>query len=91
MLADRDARAMEHIMTTMKEITPKKAAVVINKSISEWTVRTALHRIGKTAAIKQKTSALSDENVAARLKSSKEHKHWSVEDWKKLFGQMRPK
>lgn len=58
--------------------------MAINKQVSVWAARRALHRIGLTAAIKQKKSALSDKNVVAQLKFSKEHKYWSVEDWKKV-------
>lgn len=85
LLSNRDARAMEHLMISKPKTTPKEAAIAINKSVSEWTARRALRRIGLTASVKQKKPALSDKNVAARIKFCKDHKNWNVEDWKKVI------
>lgn len=85
LLTNRDARAMERLMTNKQVKTPKQAAAAINKPVSEWTARRALRRIGLVSAVKQKKPALSDKNVKARLKFSKDHKNWSVDDWKRVI------
>lgn len=45
----------------------------------------ALKKIGLASAVKQEKPALSEKNVKARLKFCKEHKNWSVEDWKRVI------
>lgn len=85
LLSDRDARAMERLLTQQVAKTPKEAAQMIQKPVSEWTARRALKKIGLEAAIKPKKPALSDKNVKARLKFCKKYKHWSVDDWKRVI------
>ena len=45
---------MERLMIAKPKTTLKEAAIAIGKAVSEWTARRALHRIGLTAAVKQK-------------------------------------
>lgn len=54
LLTNRDARAMEHLMSRQLVKTPKIAAAAINKPVSEWTARRALRKIGLVSAVKQK-------------------------------------
>ena len=66
------------MMRTMKAdilLTPQEASVAIDKNVSRWITRRALQRIGYIAAVKKPKPALSNKNVAARLKFAKEHKN----------------
>ena len=60
-------------MRKNKLLAPKNAALEINKNVSEWTARRALHNIGYTSEVKRSKPALSDKNVKARLKFAKAH------------------
>lgn len=84
-LSDADARLMEREMRKDSSITPKQAADALNKNVSEWTARRALHRIGLLSAVKKKKPALSAKNVKARLAFCKKHVNWSVEDWRRVI------
>lgn len=85
MLTDSDARQMERLLRKSSKLTPQEATLAINKPTSEWTARRALKRIGLIASVKQKKPALSKKNITARLQFCKEHKNWSVEDWKRII------
>lgn len=85
LLSDGDARLVERLMMTKNAKTPKIAAEALNKAVSDRTVRRALRRIGLVSAVKQKKPALSDKNVKARLKFCKDHKNWTIEDWKRVI------
>lgn len=84
-MSNGDARVIERMIKSREARTPMAAAKAINKDVSEWTVRRALKRIGLVASIKKKKPALSEKNVRARLKFCKEHKNWTVEDWKRVI------
>lgn len=84
LLTDGDARLMERLMTSKDAKTPKAAAKIVGKNVSEWTARRRLRRIGLVSAVKKKKTALSEKNIKARLKFCKEHKNWTVEDWKRV-------
>ena len=65
-----------------KNSTPKGASLPINKNPSKWTARRVLHNIGYTSVVKKKKPALSDKNVEARLNLAREHRNWTIDDWK---------
>ena len=90
LLSERDARAMDRLLTSKHVKAPKQAAAAIDKPINEWTVRRALRRIGLISAVRKKKPALSEKNVKARLKFCKEHKNW-IDDWKRVYGLMKRK
>ena len=52
LLLERDARAMERLLTFKEVKIPKQAASAIDKPVSEWTARRALCKIGLISAIK---------------------------------------
>ena len=85
LLSERDARAMERLLTSKHVKPPKQAAVAIEKLVSEWTSQRALRRIGLISTEKQKKPLLSETNVNDRLKLCKEYKNWSVDDWKRVI------
>ena len=85
LLSDGDAHLVERLMMTRNARTPKIAAEVMNKGVNECTARRSLRRIGLVSAVKQKKPALSDKNVKARLKFCKDHKTWTIQDWKKVI------
>ena len=68
----RDTRAMECLMIAKPQQQRKLQLQLVNK----WTARRAFHRIDLTAAVKQKKPALSEKNVAARIKFCKQHRNW---------------
>ena len=51
----------------------KIAAKAINKNVSEWAVRRALHSILLVSAVKQKKPALPNKNVKASLQFYKKN------------------
>lgn len=85
LLTDGDARLMMRKMRADTFLTPKEASLLINKNVSRWTARRALHNIGYISAVKKPKPALSNKNVAARLKFARQHKDWTVEDWKRVI------
>ncbi|EAL59155.1 transposase [Wolbachia endosymbiont of Drosophila ananassae] len=84
LLKDSDARLMMSEMRKNKNLTPKGACLAINKNVSEWTARRALQDIGYMSIVKKNKPALSDKNVKARLKFAKDHKNWTIDDWKRV-------
>lgn len=54
-------------------------------SVSECTVRHALQEAGLKAKDKEKRPKLSAKNIAARLKFAKAHRHWTIDDWKRVI------
>ena len=54
LLSERDARAKEILLTSKQVEIPKQAAAAIGKTVSEWTARRALRRIGLISAVNQK-------------------------------------
>lgn len=85
LLTDADARHIERLMRKSDTKTPKLAAKAINKSVSDWTVRRALRKIGLVSAIKQKKPALSNKNVKSRLQFCKDYGKWTTDDWKRVI------
>jgi len=85
LLKDSDARLMMSKMRTDKFLTPKKASMDIGKDVSRWTARRALAKVGYVASVKKNKPALSEKNVKARLKFAREHKNWTVDDWKRVI------
>lgn len=85
LLTNSDARLMMSKMRQKKLLTPKGASMAINKNVSQWTARRALHKIGYVSSVKKNKPALSDKNVKARLKFAKDHKNWTTDDWKRVI------
>lgn len=69
-------------MRKNKRLTPKEASITINKPVSQWTARRAIHNIDYISDVKQSNPASSDKNVIARLNFAREQKNWTVDDWK---------
>lgn len=53
LLTDSDARLMMSKMRQKKLLTPKGASMAINKNVSQWTARRALHKIGYVLSFKK--------------------------------------
>jgi transposase len=53
--------------------------------IGYYTTRKVLKELGFKCRRKVKTAALEEDHVKNRLKWAKEHRHWTVEDWKKVI------
>jgi len=53
LLTDSDARLMMSNMRKDKLLTPKEASKELNKTVSQWTTRRALGRIGYVASVKK--------------------------------------
>lgn len=53
LLTDSDARLMMSNMKKDKLLTPKEASKELNKTVSRWTARRALGRIGYIASVKK--------------------------------------
>lgn len=85
LLSDGDARLVERNLATKSFRTPKEAAKILNKSVSDRTVRRSLQRIGLVSAVKKKKPALSEKNVKARIEFCKSHKNWTIDDWKRVI------
>lgn len=85
LLTDSDARVMMSQLKKDKCLTPKDAAIAINKPVSRWTAARALHNIGYISAVKKPKPALSERNVKARLKFAREHQNWTEDDWKRVI------
>ena len=60
------------------------------EGVSVNTIRRALKRIGMRAVTKKKRPMLSKRHKAKRLEFARSVKDWTVEDWKRVVGQMRP-
>lgn len=58
LLTDGDARLMMRKMKANQSLTPKEASLAINKIVSRWTARRALHNIGYISAFKKPKPAL---------------------------------
>jgi len=84
LLTDSDARLLMSNMRKEKLLTPKEASKELNKTVSQWTTRRALGRIGYVASVTKNKSSLSEKNVRARLQFAKTHKNWTIEDWKRV-------
>ena len=61
------------------------------ESISARTIGRALKEAGMKAVVKRKRPRLTKRHRRKRLDFALAHKNWTVEDWKRLFGQMRLK
>lgn len=68
LLTNAVSRQIVKRLTKTDNRKPKDPALARSKTISEWTTRGALQRIGFVNAVKQKKPALSNKNIKARLK-----------------------
>lgn len=84
-LSGSDARLMVQEVRKNSFVTPKKAAAMLNKNVSEWTARRAFHRIGYKSAVNKKKPALSLKNIKARRAFARKYRNWNVEDWKRVI------
>ena len=50
--------------------------------VSDWTVREIFKDAGLQARKKEKRPKLSDKNIKERLEFARQHKDWTMEDWK---------
>lgn len=57
----------------------------LNINVDESTIRRALKDAGLQAMKKEKKPKLSDKNIKERLKFAKQHKDWTLEDWKHVI------
>uniref|UniRef100_A0A0K8UXM1 Transposase Tc1-like domain-containing protein n=1 Tax=Bactrocera latifrons TaxID=174628 RepID=A0A0K8UXM1_BACLA len=85
LLTDADACLTMARMKKDKCLTPGNAALEIGKSVSRWTARTSLHKIGYISAVKKQKPALSVKNAKARLKFARDHVNWTEDDWKRVI------
>ena len=53
--------------------------------ISDRTIRRTLQEAGLEAVGKRNRPKLSAKNIKARLEFARRHKHWTVEDWKRVI------
>lgn len=57
----------------------------LNLNISDWTGRRILIKAGLRGRTPAKKPWISKKNRAARLKFAKEHKDWTIEQWKRIL------
>ena len=87
-LNERDERALIRRLTT-KECSnavqlQKSLKTSNNVEVSTNTVRRALKRNGLVARVKRKKPLLSKKHREKRLKFAKDHKDWTIDEWKKI-------
>lgn len=87
-LTDRDRRVIVGILNKSKkkssEVVRKQAAVDHNIDVSTSTIRRSLKKSGYVARVKKKKPLLTIENKRKRLAWAKEHRTWTVDDWRNV-------
>jgi transposase len=56
-----------------------------NRRIRPWTIRRALKRQGLKAVVKRKRPLLLPRHKRERMHFAERHRHWTVEDWKRVI------
>ena len=87
-LSPQDKRFCTRAITSGKLETAtavaKKLQEELSIKVSDRTVCRALQESGLEAADKEEKPKLSAKNIKARLNFARRHKHWTVEDWKRV-------
>ena len=59
---------------------------IVNSAVSSQTVRNTLKEASLKAVVKKKKPLLSVNHRKRRLAFALKYQHWTVEDWKRLYG-----
>ena len=62
-----------------------------NQPLSAQTVQNGIKEVGMKAVVKKKRPLLTKHHRRERMDYALSHKDWTIEGWKKIFGQMRQK
>ncbi len=85
----QDKRSCVRAVTSGRLATASAASKRLREEtgieVSDATVRRALQEAGLKASEKKKKPKLSANNIKARLEFARSHRHWTVEDWKRVI------
>lgn len=85
----RSERRLARVVQRNRRATVRQIASHLNQgatvNVSERTVRRTLRRIGYGSRRPVRKPLLSALNKRRRLQFAKEHKHWTVDDWKRVM------
>lgn len=88
-LSPQDKRVCVRAVTSGRLDTATAAAKQLREEtgveVSDLTVRRALREAGLMAQEKEAKPKLSAKNIKARLDFARRHRHWTVEDWKRVI------
>lgn len=87
-LNDRDRRSLKRVVRSNRRKTTVELRAMFNsesKSISTRTMRRELKGLGLNSCVALRKPLISDSNQKKRLQFAREHKDWTLEQWKKVM------
>ena len=90
-LTPYDQQLLTRKVTSGAADTAPQLKKLLDLDVSTQTIRNTLKKSGLKAAVKQKKPFLSKAHQKQWLEFALEHQHWTLDDWRGLFGQMRPR
>ena len=95
MLSDTNKQAIVQQIITGKAKNAVQAIKfinsIVNSPVSSQTVRNTLKEASLKAVVKKNKPLLLVNHRKRRLAFAPKYQHWTVKDWKRLYGQMRLK
>jgi len=80
-LSDRETRHVANLVTSNRDITPIKAASMLNLNASKWIVRRSLGRLGLKAKEMKKKPFRAKRHISLRKNFVATHENWTIADW----------
>jgi len=85
---DRDRRSLKRLVKSNRRKTTVELRAMFNsesKSISTRAVRRELKGLGLNSCVALRKPLISEANRKKRLQFAREHKDWTLEQWKKVM------
>ena len=84
-LTERDKRSVGRLLLANRRAPLAEITNQLPTTVSPRTLRKAAHEIGFHARVAARKPFLMARHIAARLEFAKQHKNWTVADWKKVI------